>query len=373
MKKNVAIINLILIMCILLTGCGKEVYEDVPLIEGTTDMPSVVKVCYEDIEDMEVKEAETVNYTSVLKYDNEGKFEEYHVKVGDYVQAGTLIASTINEQEDEIRELKKQIAAAQSDYNNTIITYDLQLDTNAWRAGEQLDLIEVLDEESEYFRTVCVNYELQCAEGERISMQKNQYIRTQTATINYLKEKLARAEKKSESNNIYAKEAGTILYLEDIKRGDAVGSSNYPVLMSCQGELLIQTDYMQKAAIDEMEQVYAYKDNKRYELTYYPYKDNDYENRSAHGEKVYTYFTVNNPDESIRLGDTCVVILDKATRDNVLVVPVNSLVYDRGECFVYKYEDEKRILTEVQIGLKDKTYAEVLSGLEEGDYVYVSN
>lgn len=373
MKKNSKALNLILVMMILLTGCGKEAYEDVPLIEDSTDMPAVVRVTYEDIEDMDVKGAEMVNYTSVLKYETDGKFEEYHVKVGDHVEAGTLIASTINEREDEIRELKKQIFAAETAYNNTIATFDLQLDTNLWRAGEQSDLIEVLDEESDYFRTVCVNYELQCAEGERIQMRKNQYIRTQTATLNYLREKLSRAQKKSQSNNIVAPTSGTILYLEDVKRGDSVGSNNYAVLMSQGNEILIQTDYVQKAAIDEMERVYACKDNKQYELTYYPYKDNDYENRSAHGEHVYAYFKVNNPDESIRLGDTCVVIFDKATRSNVLTVPINAIVYDQGESYVYKFEDNKRSLTKVEVGLKDKTYAEILSGLKEGDYVYVSN
>lgn len=355
-----------------LLGCGSE-EQDVELIESFADANSVIEVGYENIEDMEVYDGEITLYMSALSFDHRGRFEEYHVSLGDSVRAGDIIATTINEYEDDIRDLRKDIVLAETEYTNAVTNYELQLATNGWRVGEYRTAIEHMNPDMDGFNAVCVRFEMLMAEGRKIDMEKQQYIARQTLVIEHMKSRLGRMIKKSESNTICAPCDGQITYLAGLKMGDNVSAADTPVMMTKDNNPLIKTNYMNKSNLESKSRIYAYKDGKEYALSMMNYPEGDYEYRSSHGEMVNSLFTVDNPDESIQVGDSVKVIMDKDTRNNVLAVPVNCLVYDGSEVYVYKQENNDRKLTLVRVGLKDRTYAEILEGLQAGDYVYADN
>jgi HlyD family secretion protein len=58
-------------------------------------------------------------------------------------------------------------------------------------------------------------------------------------------------------------------------------------------------------------------------------------------------------------------------RDNILLVPNRFVRIDRatGQAFVDKLAGEEIQPTEIQIGLRDETFSQVLAGLEEGNVV----
>ena len=73
-------------------------------------------------------------------------------------------------------------------------------------------------------------------------------------------------------------------------------------------------------------------------------------------------------EENIRTG---------LTFDDVLLVPLTALNTSRGESYVWLQSDdasgdEPGVRTTVETGLSDENYAQVLSGLDEGDVVLIT-
>jgi len=249
----------------------------------------------------------------------------------------------------------------------------MQFKTNAWKAGQLREVIEGMDSEAEGFDDICISFELLLTEGEKIEVQKRQYIEKAEKEIAFQEEKLARLQKKNGANVITAPSDGVITYLADLRVGDEVTVNSYPAALADDTLCLVQCEYFSEAQISEMEQIYAIKDGKKFPLIYYPYKEGDFERKSAKGEGVYTFFEVENADERISFGEDIKVVMVKESRENVLILPANCIRRDGDKCFVYRYEDGRRVSVSVEIGISDELNTEILSGIEEGDRIYVSN
>ena len=384
-------LNIILMVCLfsgLFSGCAvtspdtpvsqeqvnlEEVSQEKILVESATDMPQLAQVTVGSIENSEYYDGEINPYMEVLQFPEKGVFEEFRVALGDRVSAGQVIAVTQPEYEEEIEELEDAINELQTEYTNSVTDFDMQLKTNAWKAGQLREVIEGMDSEAEGFDDICISFELLLAEGEKIEVQKRQYIEKAEKEIAFQEEKLARLQKKNGANVITAPSDGVITYLADLKVGDEVTVNSYPAALADDTLCLVQCEYFSEAQISEMEQIYAIKDGKKFPLIYYPYKEGDFERKSAKGEGVYTFFEVGNADERISFGEDIKVVMVKESRENVLILPANCIRRDGDNCFVYRYEDGRRVSVPVEIGISDELNTEILSGIEEGDKIYVSN
>ena len=61
-------------------------------------------------------------------------------------------------------------------------------------------------------------------------------------------------------------------------------------------------------------------------------------------------------------------------RENVLKIPLNALYSEDDMYYVYIIEDgETRVRRNVEIGAVSAAEAEIVSGLEEGDVIYVGD
>jgi len=384
-------LNIILMVCLfsgLVSGCTvtspdtpvsqeqvnlEEVSQEKILVESATDMPQLAQVTVGSIENSEYYDGEINPYMEVLQFPEKGVFEEFRVSLGDRVSAGQVIAVTQPEYEEEIEGLEDAINELQTEYTNSVTNFDMQLKTNAWKAGQLREVIEGMDSEAEGFDDICISFELLLTEGEKIEVQKRQYIEKAEKEIAFQEEKLARLQKKNGANVITAPSDGVITYLADLRVGDEVTVNSYPAALADDTLCLVQCEYFSEAQISEMEQIYAIKDGKKFPLIYYPYKEGDFERKSAKGEGVYTFFEVENADERISFGEDIKVVMVKESRENVLILPANCIRRDGDKCFVYRYEDGRRVSVSVEIGISDELNTEILSGIEEGDRIYVSN
>ena len=92
---------------------------------------------------------------------------------------------------------------------------------------------------------------------------------------------------------------------------------------------------------------------------------------------VYDVTLTVEGDERLKLGmnGTATILVEE--RENVLLVPITALNTSRGESYVWLKSDaaadgEPGVRTTVETGLSDENYAEVLSGLSEGDVVLIT-
>lgn len=362
---------------ILVPGCGTAAEESVAttkdLVEATTDLPQLVTVSVGDISKSEYYDGEINPSMQVLQFPRKGTFLEYRVLLGDTVQKGQLIAVTQPEYEDEIEDLVEKIDGLKTEYDNAIINYDNELATNAWRAGQLRDVIEMMEPEMEGFDDICISFELMLAESEKIEIQKEQYMEKSQKEIAFQEEKLVRMQAKNNSNVITAPEAGTITYLADLKVGDSIGVNSYPVVLADTSKIMVQCEYINESEMELMEFSYAVKDGKRYDLRYIPYEDGEYERKNAKEEGVYTFFEVINADDSIQFGEDIKVVTVEEHREDVLVIPTDCIHRKDGKPFVYRNHNGNRESVFIDIGIADDFNTEVLSGLEEGDKIYASN
>ncbi len=109
-----------------------------------------------------------------------------------------------------------------------------------------------------------------------------------------------------------------------------------------------------------------------YDLTLMPYTDAEYRSLSQNGMTPTGRFAL--PDgTSARVGDYVQLVFYANYREDVLCLPVNAVYTGSGyaESFVYRIVDGEKVYTRVEVGLMNDAYAEIKSGLEEGDVVYV--
>ena len=78
-------------------------------------------------------------------------------------------------------------------------------------------------------------------------------------------------------------------------------------------------------------------------------------------------------DLPVRAGMTANAHLVTAHRENVLLVPNRAIIADRkvGKYYVNLIQGDKVVKTEVTIGLRDRDYTEITSGLKEGDKLLI--
>ena len=95
------------------------------------------------------------------------------------------------------------------------------------------------------------------------------------------------------------------------------------------------------------------------------------------GVTVYNVTLTVEGDEQLRFGMNGTATVHIEERNDVLLVPLTALNSSRGQSYVWvKGEnasaDEPGVRTMVETGLSDENYAQVVSGLNEGDVILIT-
>lgn len=73
--------------------------------------------------------------------------------------------------------------------------------------------------------------------------------------------------------------------------------------------------------------------------------------------------------KEIAAGSTVKLNLVTEKAENAMLVPIDAIYYSGGNAYVYLYQDGTATMAQVQVGLEDAEYAQILSGLTEDDMV----
>ena len=87
--------------------------------------------------------------------------------------------------------------------------------------------------------------------------------------------------------------------------------------------------------------------------------------------KYMLKINIDNEDHLIKPGMFGRVTLDTATKDDVMVVPADAVVFRAGQYVAYVIEDNEVRERSVVTGLEDGKRIEIVSGLEEGDILII--
>ena len=205
---------------------------------------------------------------------------------------------------------------------------------------------------------------------KRLELVNSQLEESYLLEYSYLESRLKDANKIYRQITITAPCDGTVIALYDMTSSEYTSDSMYYVAIAEKDVYCLRCEYISEGYFRNSV-VSGFRNGKQYELEYIPYDEDILLYIKNNSETMYATFLITNPDEDIAYGDVAVVKLITSSKDNVLIIPEITISSDVGGKYVYRKTDSGREKVYVTKGISNGIDAEITSGLEEGDVVYV--
>ena len=284
------------------------------------------------------------------------------VNPGDHVEKGALIAEgDTRELDASIRNMNRQLEVLrlQRTTGETISKLKEQKLVYLKKAAEEVGYTE---EAAYYAKQISIE-----AENRRYDLAS---VDTAMAEIN---QEIAKVRKEKDKLVFTAPHSGQVTYLVDISSTNEVAANTNIAVISDMDDLYIEANVSTKE--------YEYKN---YESKYImsdgvkiPVKEYEYTSAElSYADNLGNYPPVRFRQESgtPEIGSTVPIYFTKTSGERVLAIG-NDSIYQEGDtyyCYVLG-EDGQRERRDVIIGARDPQYAEVKSGLAEGELVFYDN
>ncbi len=367
MKRIFALLLISVMM--LLTACGNQA-EDVPeLLEPIVANEAYRPVEVGDIGTNVIKTGYIVPTDYCYFYNTSATLKELYVNVGDYVEAGTVLAeadgesseSTISDLQASLDKLKQSQSIKQDIFEETQKEYDYKI-----KACEESE-----DEEA------AASYRTQKA----VSAENNRY---DTMLYEYQIEKLnsqiQEQEELQSDLTLVADHSGYVTYVRALVTDDgsdnsSVSATDNVVVLSDYDDIYIELtgENVTKNGFTGYNTMYTVISGTKYEIEEYSYTNQELAMAQSYGTLPYVRFNLKDADNNsiLTMGTSIPLYFSTSTITDVLIIGNDSLYQEGEQYFVYVKTDssdkEKRY---IEIGESDNNYTEVVSGLSEGELVY---
>lgn len=334
--------------CFLFNGCGDKESgaaskQEVPeLIEPISMKQESIYVEYRNVSSMKVMETVVLPYQEELGFSRSGILENIYVYIGKKVEKGEVLAELHDEAGEEYEQLSEELTRMQEEnaYNNRHFEIDIEI---AKLSGQDVSRMEL---------ELTHRKELQAFEEE------------------YLKDRIESAKKEGGNYQLLAPFSGTVTAIVGYGEGAAISADSPILALASEDGHYLQTDYVTRNEIEDCYEYYVVVDGKRYELEYIPYSDEELQMVTTKNEKKVSKYRMIDA-QGAWFGRNAFVCIVGEYRENVLAVPKSVLYKERRDYYVYKIEGDLHVKTPVEVGVIGDTYAEIISGLEEGECIYV--
>ena len=346
MRTDTRLAALLMTAVLMLTGCSSGTAERPELLEAVNANVDIAIAEVMDLSNMTFNSATVIPDVEEIGFDRAGYLYGIYVEPGDRVGEGEVLASlvgpnfkAISNLEDEIEELEEE-----NEENFTYLEAELELEALSGADTEELELK--------------LKHERELAELK-------------------LEEKRARLEELKEDDFGYiyiTAPRDCIVVAVTTTRTNGYVAEGAPVCaIEGTGEPMVTCDFISEKKINALEDYYCLIDGQRYEIEYVPYTKEELKVLATNGVTTVSRFRFTSDITGIAAGDYAAVITVAGVADGVLAIPVNSVYSDSEGDYVYKVVDNVRIKQSVECGITNAAYVEIVSGLEEGDGVYVKN
>ncbi len=347
-KRMMSVFSVLAAGSLILAGCGKkEVHE---IVVEKEPAKAEYNVAEASVGDVLLTKKLTLKYAQKDSENLNFKIEGYRIKgvyvqKGDKVKAGDLIAELdMEEAGEQYDNCLTQIDLYETEVNFLKEQKELALDqTRRMLESGETDAVAAAERDAD----ICADYDPQIKEIEDL-------ITYQTMRMDYY-------GKQVEEGRIYAGIDGTVAFVRSFSStARSVKTQNVITLFDsakcsfvCSGE-----DYAQYMT-DGQKTTIELLNGTQYETTY-RYSPEDKE----------LVFELLEPDYSLSIGTKAYYYIVLDERKNVLRVPRKAVHHAGDDYYVY-YTDENNIRTVqyVEVGLEGNDYVEILSGINEGDYL----
>lgn len=360
------------------TACNRQepVQEVViPQIEVSSGNPMVEeqfsKVVYGDVVKQDLYTGTITPYVEELFFEEDGIFLEYCVTLGEKVTEGQVLAKTDTEAlEATVEQLQESIASLTDTYEYKVASIQNSLAILDEEMAINYEALEDMEYMAPGYTETCQALGRQDRSKKTYELELKQLTEVYELQLPYYQKKLKEAQKLLSSNVIKAPFDGVVVELRSIAGGDSVSAEQPYVAVADNSRYLALGSYVGSNVIDKAERVYVFVNGKEYEAEYLPMDSKVYNAIVAKGEIPYSSYEIQNP-EDLSFGQAAVVVVQRESRENVLIVPYIGVKPEATSYYCYVKRGDKREKVYIEVGLFDGMNYEVLGGLTEGEEVVI--
>ena len=347
------------------SACGAEEQTAPDLLEPVKQEPDTAVVQYEDVFNLTAEEGCILPVSRRVAFLSDGVVESVEVEPGQTVKAGDLLARLDTE-----------------DVNTRLLSLNAQLEeaiTVAARTNSSLQMaIEICREELNALNAAGDSYaaavkevDLWTASMELRHAKENQQVQQQKLQqqIDELQAWLV------ECSELRAPSGGIVSWMmEGSLKGRSVAEHEILLCIADPTSLYITTERISDSVIESSDRIYARIGDKQYELV--PRKNSTEQDLADTFAQIPLTskfdFAVQPEEDLLSQGGNALVLCRWRYRANVLCIPRGAIFRDGEGTYVYRVVDGVMTRTPVETGIGTTLRTEILSGLEEGDVVYVA-
>lgn len=398
-KRSVKSIALLLGLMMALTGCGNqadEVYEEnIELLEPVNTVSNVEIASKRDLYQTTILSAAVFPTTTEYSFTVGTNVSGYGAFPGEEVKKGQLLAynsaeslkERIEKKEESIEDARLSYLESIEDYNKNRkeIVKDVDNYKHASDAYERIrepeyivgsDGVAVINPEYAgwlaQFEKWNGKYRISKLQLDTLDLQYEQMVKNYELDSAYSQTQLKRMQDELAQMEVRATQDGRVASIGSLDY-NYWASEGKAVISVANDELLIRSDFISKSAAKSAKMIYAFINGNRYEVEYEPMDADEYKKISEERDKVYTTFHFVEQPTDVNPGDFAVIAVVTEYREKAVSVSKEAVHKDEAGNFVYVFRDGETIYTPVRKGFSDGLYTEILSGLEEGDQVLITD
>ncbi len=366
-RKRKKCIAWLLAFILLLTGCTGSKDEIPELIVPVVNNQSYRPVEYGRVGRLQIKIANVVpeEYCHFTKTPTQ--ISEIKVDIGEHVEEGAVLAVVdIEEFQSEIDNKKAEITLKKNvkEYRDRICQEELEEQEFKKKACKEAD-----DKKGEK----------ECETQIHIIKENRRYNQLLFEhQVKMLNEEIEELNEYIEDGTIKARHSGYVSYIKDLSETSNIGSMENIVIVSDYDTLHIELEEDMSTPfydtwMDTYDEVYTVIGGKEYAVEPYAYTNKEL--IAIQGAAAYPKirFEMKGNTDKIHAGDKIPVYFASGAEKEVLKIGTDSLYHDGDQDFVYVKSGEDKERRDVKIGQMNMTDAEVISGLEEGEWVFYSS
>lgn len=365
------IVGVCLVTALVLSGCGQtKTVEKVPeLINAVGVNMDTAEVVKMDLSGVTSFSAQIVPTIEGLSFLSSGSIDSLKVTVGDKVKKGQLLA-TLAGSSGKVKNLNEEIEALkeQNQDTNKQSEYDIEMLQETVK-GLQKQYREAKGKSAKKKikkQLVGAEMDVEIAK-EKLKQQKE----LQQLEIQQKQKELTEAKKSSKHNKLYSTIDGEVIGTTG-GTGYMVQGGNVAIQVANMKRPRLKTTYVPNSQLAKASTCVAVVGNKRYEVQVEEQELSRMEiEMGEHPD--YTWFDFVDKNVETKVGDSASIELHTDAVKDALVVPANSVFTAGEEKYVYIVNGDARTKVVVTTGTETDAFVQIVTGVKEGDVVYVES
>lgn len=375
-----------LLPAIFLVGCNQieekhiDIYAE---LEGTEDISEPIltvqqttSVIRGDVLEREFYSGILTPYVEELCFPAEGVFGSFNVTLGQEVKAGEVLAVTdIESSQARLDILEEQLQNLEDNYTYQMAMFQNQVATLKLELEECYALIDTLSYPSKAFSNACTQAGLLDGDIQRTELKMRHYQEDYDFEKPYLETQIKELKKEMKNNIIKAPFDGVVVQLSDMLKGDRFEKNKPCIVIADTQKCCAVSDYLPMQTAQKALKIEVFVDGQTYSAIYQTLDSEIYSDLIQKSENPYSTYLLEEQDlaENYGYGHSVLIVVTKNMAEDVLVVSNLGIIRDGSQYYCYVDRAGKKEKVFITIGLRDDIHTEIVSGLEEGDVVYIED